>query len=80
LKRNPQAPINDAKGGPIALLNHIRPTAYIVPAETYEWLMELTEDLELSQVIEKRKSEKDSAIEVSIDELEDLRGTLFHLS
>ena len=69
LKRNPQALINDAKGEPIALLNHNRPTAYIVPAETYEWLMELTEDLELSQIIEKRKAEKDSAVEVRIDEL-----------
>ena len=54
---------------PIALLNHNRPTAYIVPAETYEWLMELAEDLELSQIIEKRKAEKDSAVEVHIDEL-----------
>jgi hypothetical protein len=31
--------------------------------------MELTEDLELSQIIEKRKAEKYSAIEVRIDEL-----------
>ena len=35
LKHNPQSLINDAKGEPIALLNHNRATAYIVPAETY---------------------------------------------
>lgn len=35
LKRNPQALINYVKGDPIAQLNHNRPTAYIVPAETY---------------------------------------------
>lgn len=69
LKRNPQALINDAKGEPIALLNHNRPTAYIVPAETYEELMELAEDLELGQIIEPRKAEKASAVEVGIDEL-----------
>lgn len=69
LKRNPQALINDAKGEPIALLNHNRPTAYIVPAETYEELMELAEDLELGQIIEQRKAEKASAVEVGIDEL-----------
>jgi antitoxin StbD len=69
LKRNPQALINDAKGEPIALLNHNRPTAYIVPAETYEELMELAEDLELGQIIEQRKAEKGSAVEVGIDEL-----------
>ena len=51
------------------LLDHNRPTAYIVPAETYEWLMELAEDSELGQIIEKRKAEKDSAIEVGIDKL-----------
>jgi antitoxin StbD len=69
LKRNPQALINDAKGEPIALLNHNRPTAYIVPAETYEELMDLAEDLELGQIIEQRKTEKTSAVEVGIDEL-----------
>ncbi len=69
LKRNPQALINDAKGEPIALLNHNRPTAYIVPAETYEELMELAEDLELGEIIEQRKAEKARAVEVGIDEL-----------
>jgi antitoxin StbD len=68
LKRNPQALIYDANGEPFLLLNHNRPTAYIVPAETYEWLMELAEDSELGQIIEKRKAEKDSAIEVGIDD------------
>lgn len=69
LKRNPQALINNAKGEPIALLNHNRPTAYIVPAETYEELMELAEDLELGEIIEQRKAEKARAVEVGIDEL-----------
>jgi antitoxin StbD len=69
LKRNPQALIDNAHGDVIALLNRNRPTAYIVPAETFDWLMELAEDIELSQIIEERKSEKAKAVEVGIDEL-----------
>ena len=69
LKRNPQALIDNAHGDIIALLNRNRPSAYIVPAETFEWLMELAEDIELGQIIEERKSEKVEAVEVGIDEL-----------
>ncbi len=69
LKRNPQAIIDDANGEAIALLNRNKPTAYIVPAETYEILLEMAEDIELGRIIEQRKGEKADAIEVSLDEL-----------
>ncbi len=69
MKRNPQAVIDEAQGETIALLNRNRPTAYIVPAETYELLMDMAEDLELARIIEQRKGEKVGAIEVSLDEL-----------
>ncbi len=69
LKKNPQALINNAHGEAIALLNRNKPTAYIIPAETYKKLMELAEDLELGRIIEDRKGEKDNAVEVSLDEL-----------
>ena len=69
LKRNPQAVIDEACGEVIALLNRNKPTAYIIPAETYEKLLELAEDLELGRIIEERKAEKESAVEVSLDEL-----------
>ena len=69
LKRNPQALIDNAHGDIIALLNRNRPTAYIVPAETFDWLMEVAEDIELGQIIEQRKGEKAEAVEVGIDEL-----------
>jgi antitoxin StbD len=69
LKRNPQALIDNAHGDIIALLNRNRPTAYIVPAETFDWLMEVAEDIDLGQIIEERKSEKAEAVEVGIDEL-----------
>jgi antitoxin StbD len=69
LKKNPQALINNAHGEAIALLNRNKPTAYIIPAETYEKLMELAEDLELGRIIEDRKAEKADAVEVNLDEL-----------
>ncbi|MGD9209827.1 MAG: type II toxin-antitoxin system Phd/YefM family antitoxin [Desulfobacteraceae bacterium] len=69
LKRNPQAIIDDAHGEAIALLNRNKPTAYIIPAKTYEMLLEMAEDIELAGIIEQRKGEKVDAIEVNIDEL-----------
>jgi antitoxin StbD len=69
LKRNPQAIIDGAHGEAIALLNRNKPTAYIIPAKTYETLLELAEDIELGRIIEQRKGEKVDAIAVGIDEL-----------
>ena len=69
LKKNPQAIIDDAHGEAIALLNRNKPAAYIIPAETYETLLDLAEDIELGRIIEARKSEKGKAVEVGLDEL-----------
>ena len=69
LKKNPTALLNEAEGSPIAILNHNVPAAYLIPAETYEWLMDKLEDSELAQIVTERASEKNKAIEVDIDEL-----------
>ncbi|MDH3348064.1 MAG: type II toxin-antitoxin system Phd/YefM family antitoxin [Desulfobulbaceae bacterium] len=69
LKKNPSALIEQAEGEPIAILNHNRPTAYLVPAETYEELMERLEDYQLGLIVKERQNEKISAVEVDIDEL-----------
>ena len=69
LKKNPSALIDQAEGEPIAILNHNRPTAYLVPAETYEHLLERLEDYQLGLIVRDRQSEKISAVEVDIDEL-----------
>ena len=69
LKKNPTALLNEAEGAPIAILNHNVPTAYLIPAETYEWLMDKLEDAELAQIVTERIHEKDNAIEVNLDEL-----------
>ncbi len=69
LKRNPTALLNEAEGAPIAILNHNVPTAYLIPAETYEWLMDKLDDTELAQLVRERADEKVDAIEVNLDDL-----------
>lgn len=69
LKKNPSALLNEADGSTIAILNHNKPAAYLVPAETYEQLMDLLDDYELSKIIESRRNEVADAIEVKLDDL-----------
>ena len=69
LKRNPSALIEKSEGEPIAILNHNSPTAYLVPAETYEKIMERLEDYQLGLIVKERQDEKIEAIEVDVNEL-----------
>ena len=69
LKKNPSALIEQSDGEPIAILNHNRPTAYLIPAETYEAILEKIEDYQLGLIVKERQNEKISAVEISIDEL-----------
>jgi len=69
LKKNPSALIEQSGGEPIAILNHNRPTAYLVPAATYEALLEKIEDYHLGVLVQERRHEKVSAVEVTLDEL-----------
>lgn len=69
LKKNPSALIEQSNGEPIAILNHNRPTAYLIPAQTYEALLEKVEDYQLGVIVKERQNEKISAVEVSLDEL-----------
>lgn len=69
LKKNPSALIDQSEGEPIAILNHNKPTAYLIPAETYEALLDSIEDYQLGILVRERQNEKISAVEVDIDEL-----------
>jgi len=69
LKKNPSALIKQSDGEPIAILNHNRPTAYLIPAETYEAILEKIEDYQLGLIVTERQNEKILAVEISIDEL-----------
>ena len=67
LKKNPSRIINQSEGAPVAILNHNKPSAYIIPADAFEALMEKLEDYELSHVVKEREHE--TSIKVSLDEL-----------
>lgn len=69
LKKNPSAILQEAGGVPVAILNHNKPAAYLLSAETYENLMALMEDYELAKLVDARLKDKDQAIEVCIDDL-----------
>ncbi|HET7561402.1 MAG TPA: type II toxin-antitoxin system prevent-host-death family antitoxin [Rhodanobacteraceae bacterium] len=67
LKRNPSAVIDAADNDAVAVLVHNKPSAYLVPAETYERMVERMEDLELAEVVRARAKER--RIKVKLDEL-----------
>ncbi|WP_248884985.1 type II toxin-antitoxin system prevent-host-death family antitoxin [Acidithiobacillus acidisediminis] len=67
LKRNPTAVIEEADGFPVAVLNHNRPAAYLVPAAAFEAMMERLDDIELAMLVKERESEP--TVRVSLDEL-----------
>jgi antitoxin StbD len=67
LKKNPSRIINQSEGAPVAILNHNKPSAYIIPADAFEPLMEKLEDCELSSIVKEREHEP--RVKVSLDEL-----------
>ena len=67
LKKNPTALLKESDGEVITILNHNVPTAYLVPAETYELLLNRLEDAELTEIVIARHNERSKAIEVDID-------------
>lgn len=69
LKKNPTALIEGALGEPVVILNHNTPSAYLVPSQTFERMMELLDDLELNQICNERAKDKKNAVLVSLDEL-----------
>ena len=67
LKRNFAEIIQQADDSPIAILNHNRPEAYLVPAAHYERLMAYMEDLEDANLAQERLG--GPFVEVTLDEL-----------
>lgn len=67
LKKNPSGIISQAHGEPVAILNHNRPTAYLLPAATFELIMDQLDDLELARLVNERQTEE--TFRVTLDEL-----------
>lgn len=70
LKKSPSQLLKDAGDEAVAILNHNVPSAYLVPSELYEKMMDIIDDYYLTQEVEKRlKYKKEDLIEVNIDDL-----------
>lgn len=67
LKRSPSAVMEDAAGETVAVLNHNRVMAYMVPAEAYEAMVEQLDDQTLIETIRARSDE--TPVHVALDEL-----------
>ena len=62
LKKSPSSIIENANGQSIAILNHNRPSAYLVPSEVYEKMMDMLEEYYLIQEVKERLDYKDSEL------------------
>ncbi len=70
LKKSPSQLLKDAGDEPIAILNHNVPSAYLVPSELYEKMMDIVDDYYLAQEVEERlKYKEEDLIQVNIDDL-----------
>ena len=67
LKRNYANILKQADDSPVAVLNHNRPEAYLVPASHYERLMTHLEDMEDAKLVRERGN--GPFVEIGIDEL-----------
>ncbi len=67
LKRNFAGILKQADDCPVAILNHNRPEAYLLPAAHYERLMAYLEDLEDTKLVQERAN--GPFVEVGLDEL-----------
>lgn len=54
LKRNYAAIVDEAEGEAVAVLNHNKPEAYLLPAAYYEHLLQRLEDLEDARLVRER--------------------------
>ena len=69
LKRNPNAILQAAEGETVAILNHNKPLAYLIPAEQYQLLLNVLEDKTLNAIADQRINDGTDPIKVEIDDL-----------
>ncbi len=67
LGRDPGAVIEEAGDSAVAILSHNKATAYLVPADIFEALIDKLEDLELAAIARQRRGGK--AVQISLDDL-----------
>lgn len=67
LKRDYAQILRQAEDEPVAVLNHNRPEAYLVPAAHYEQLLAQLEDLQDAKLVRERAD--GPFVEVGLDDL-----------
>ena len=67
LKRNYADILRQAEDSPVAVLNHNRPEAYLVPASHYERLLARLEDMEDAMLVRERAD--GPFIDIGLDDL-----------
>ncbi len=67
LKKNPSGVILESSGEAVAILNHNRPTAYLVAARVFEAIMDRLDDADLARIVKERQDE--ASVPVSIHDL-----------
>lgn len=65
LKKNPTAIIEEAGGFPVAVLNHNKPAAYLVPVDAFEAMMEKLDDISLVKLVKERANQPTISVEPS---------------
>ena len=69
LKKNPNAILAGSNGEAVAILNHNKPMAYLIPARQYEKLLMILEDHNLNEIADQRMDDGSDLVEVDIDDL-----------
>ncbi len=69
LKKSPSTVIEEAGNEAVAILNHNKPSAYLVPSALYEQMMEIIDDYELAKEVRERLGDGEESVKVSLDEL-----------
>ncbi len=64
LKKSPTAVMEEAQGEAVAVLNHNRIMAYMVPADIYESMLERLDDLYLAELVRARAGERGEAVDI----------------
>jgi antitoxin StbD len=68
-KKNPAQVLRTAGDKPVAVLNHNRPSFYMVTPSLFEALIEQFADRDLVEVARQRLTLKHTAVDVDIDQL-----------
>lgn len=69
LKKSPTQLLKDAGNEAVAILNHNVASAYLVPSELYEKMIDIIDDYYLAKEVQERLKDGEKSFRVNIDEL-----------